>query len=108
MKFHSDVKTIIISFLVLLLFVLTSVFIISELNLTSPTLIITSRIFNGYRDLDSDISVEFSSMERNFRDRVRFNEVSVVYKGEKIAEFESLEVKIGLLQIVQYLFTGKN
>ena len=107
MKFHSDVKTIIISFLVLLLFVLTSVFIISELNLTSPTLIITSRIFNGYRDLDSDISVEFSSMERNLRDRVRFNEVSVGYKGEKIAEFESLEVKIGLLQIVQYLFTGK-
>ena len=84
MKFHSDVKTIIISFLVLLLFVLTSVFIISELNLTSPTLIITSRIFNGYRDLDSDISVEFSSMERNFRDRVRFNEVSAGYKGERI------------------------
>ena len=107
MKFHSDVKTVFISMLVLLLFVCSSIFIIAELNLTSPTLIVTKSIFQNISEKESVISLSFSSMERNFRDRVLVNDLSVSFRGEEIASFKSAEIRMGLFDLISYVLRGK-
>lgn len=106
MKFHSDLKTVIISMVVLLLFFFSSLFIIAELNLTSPTLIVTTKILDDFKDKDGDISIEFSSLERNFRDRVMVNDLSLRFKGHEVAILDSVEIKLGLLDLISYFIRG--
>ena len=46
-------------------------------------------------------------MERNFRDRVKVNDISVRYKEEEIAQIESVEIKMGLFDLFSFLIKGK-
>lgn len=103
MKYHNNMKTILISFFVVLLFLSVSVFLLVKLNLTSPTMIITSRLFESVRTADSDITLEFDSLERNFRDRIMVRNLRLYYKGENIAFFDTIEVKLGLFDALSYL-----
>ena len=107
MKFHSNLKTVLISIFVLLLFVFSSVFIISELNLTSPTLLITNNLFAYFTEKDSDFTFTFSSLERNLRDRVKVNDILIKYKHEDLASIDSMEIKMGLLDLLSYIIRGK-
>ncbi len=104
MRYHSNIKTILISILVALLFFTASFFILFTLNLTSPTLIVTNRILDSVSKVNSDISFKFDGMERNFRDRVMIRDFSLYYKGENIASFDKIEVKLGLFDVLSYLF----
>ena len=103
MKYHNNMKTIFITCFVVLLFLSVSVFLLVELNLTSPTMIITSRLFESFSSVDSDITLEFESLERNFRDRIMVSNLRLYYKGESIAFFETIEVKLGLFDALSYL-----
>ena len=107
MKFHSNLKTVLITLAVLLMFIFSSVFIITELDLTSPTLLVTNSLFQNYTEVDGDIALSFDSMERNFRDRVKVNNIKVKYKDNEIAQIESLEIKMGVFDLLSYLFRGK-
>lgn len=103
MKYHNNMKTILISFFVVLLFLSVSVFLLVKLNLTSPTMIITSRLFETFRSADSDITLEFDSLERNFRDRIMVRNLRLYYKGESFAFFDTIEVKLGLFDALSYI-----
>ncbi len=103
MRYHSNIKTISISILVALLFFTASFFILFTLNLTSPTLIVTNRILDSVSKVNSDVSFKFDGMERNFRDRVMIRDFSLYYKGENIASFDKIEVKLGLFDVLSYL-----
>ncbi len=103
MKYHNNMKTMLITFFVVLLFLSVSVFLLVTLNLTSPTMIITSRLFESFRSIDSDITLEFDSLERNFRDRIMVRNLSLYYKGESFAFFDTIEVKLGLFDALSYL-----
>lgn len=46
-------------------------------------------------------------MERNFRDRVMVNDISISYKDEEIAQIESVEIKMGLFDLFSFLIKGK-
>ena len=107
MKFHSNLKTVLITLAVLLMFIFSSVFIITELDLTSPTLLVTNSLFQNFTEVDGDIALSFDSMERNFRDRVKVNNIKVKYKDNEIAQIESLEIKMGVFDLLSYLFRGK-
>ena len=107
MKFHINLKTVLITLAVLLMFIFSSVFIITELDLTSPTLLVTNSLFQNYTEVDGDIALSFDSMERNFRDRVKVNNIKVKYKDNEIAQIESLEIKMGVFDLLSYLFRGK-
>ena len=107
MKFHSNLKTVLITLGVLLMFVFSSVFIITELDLTSPTLLVTNSLFQNLIEKDTDISFSFLSMERNFRDRVKVNDITVKYKEIEVAEIDSIEIKMGIFDLLSYLMRGK-
>ena len=62
MKFHSNLKTVLITLGVLLMFVFSSVFIITELDLTSPTLLVTNSLFQNLTEKDTDISFSMPDM----------------------------------------------
>ena len=102
MRYHSNTKTVLIVLLITFLFFLASFFLLYELNLTSPTLIVTDYLMNKVSSVDSDISFSFESMERNFRDRVMIHNLSVSYEGDEIAFFDTVEVKLGLFDIISY------
>ncbi len=104
MKFHNNIKTVLIVISVTVLFFVSSMLILFNLNLTSPTLIVTESILDSFSSADSDFSLSFDGMERNFRDRILINNLSLYYKGEKIAFFEKTEVKLGLFDIISYFF----
>ena len=107
MKFHSNLKTVLITLGVLLMFVFSSVFILTELDLTSPTLLVTNTLFQSLTEKDTDISFSFESMERNFRDRVKVNDITVKYKNIEVAEIDSIEIKMGIFDLLSYLMRGK-
>ena len=107
MKFHSNLKTVLITLGVLLMFVFSSVFIITELDLTSPTLLVTNSLFQNLTEKDTDISFSFLSMERNFRDRVKVNDITVKYKEIEVAEIDSIEIKMGIFDLLSYLMRSK-
>ena len=102
MRYHSNTKTVLIVLLITLLFFFASFFLLYELNLTSPTLIVTDYLMKKVSSVDSDISFSFENMERNFRDRVMIHNLSVSYKGDEIAFFDTVEVKLGLFDIISY------
>ncbi len=102
MKYHSNTKTVLIVLLITLLFFLSSFFLLFTLNLTSPTLIVTDYLMKKFSSVDSDISFSFESMERNFRDRVMIHNLTVSYKGGETAFFETVEVKLGLFDMISY------
>ena len=89
------------------MFVFSSVFIITELDLTSPTLLVTNSLFQNLTEKDTDISFSFLSMERNFRDRVKVNDITVKYKEIEVAEIDSIEIKMGIFDLLSYLMRGK-
>ncbi len=103
MKYHNNMKTILITCFVVLLFLSVSVFLLVALRLTSPTMIITDRLMKSISEVDSDFSLEFEGLERNFRDRVMLNNLSLYYKGEEFASFEKIEVKLGLFDAIAYI-----
>lgn len=102
MRYHSNIKTILIVLLVASLFFVSSIFLLVKLNLTSPTLIVTNRILSTLSEAESDITFSFKGMERNFRDRVMIRDFSLYYKGDIIAAFDTIEVKLGLFDIISY------
>ena len=102
MRYHTNTKTIIISILVAFLFFASSVFILLFLNLTSPTLLVTNKILSSISSTESDISFKFDSVERNFRDKVSVKNFALYYKGDEIAEFDTIEIKLGLFDIIKY------
>lgn len=102
MKYHANVKTVFISLLITLLFALFSVTLLFELNLTSPTLIVTEKILSNISNVDSSINIKFDSLERNFRDRVMVNNFSLSYSNNEILSFDKVEVKLGLFDIIKY------
>ena len=89
------------------MFVFSSVFIITELDLTSPTLLVTNTLFQSLTEKDTDISFSFESMERNFRDRVKVNGITVKVKDIEVAEINSIEIKMGIFDLLSYLMRGK-
>ena len=46
-------------------------------------------------------------MERNFRDRVKVNDITVKYKEIEVAEIDSIEIKMGIFDLLSYLMRGK-
>ena len=106
MKYHSTLSTIVISISIALLFFIVSVFILASLNMTSPTLMLTNKIFEKWESVDSDISISFSSIERNLRDRVFINGIDIKYKGEEFLYFDTLELKRGLFSMIAYILSG--
>lgn len=107
MKFHCNFKTVLISLLIIIIFFFSSIFLLFEFNLTSPTLLFTDNLISSLSSSSSDFSISFSSLERNFSSRVMVNELSLSYKGEKIANFDTVEVKLGIFDILSLLI-GKN
>ena len=89
------------------MFVFSSVFIITELDLTSPTLLVTNTLFQSLTEKDTDISFSFESMERNFRDRVKVNGITVKVKDIEVAEINSIEIKMGIFDLLSDLMRGK-
>lgn len=106
MKYHSTASTIVISISIALMFILVSIFILTSLNMTSPTLMLTNKLFESWEELDSNISIEFTSIERNLRDRVYINGISIKYYDSEIAYFEDIEIKRGLFSLLRYALTG--
>ncbi len=104
MKFHNNLKTVLIVISITVLFFISSMLILFNLNLTSPTLIVTESILDSFSSADSDFSLSFSGMERNFRDRILIKNLSLFYLDEEIAFFEKTEVKLGLFDIISYFF----
>lgn len=102
MKYHANAKTVFISLLITLLFALFSVTLLFELNLTSPTLIVTEKILSNISNVDSSINIKFDSLERNFSDRVMVNNFSLSYSNNEILSFDKVEVKLGLFDIIKY------
>ena len=103
MKYHNNLKTIFITFFVVLMFLSVSVFLLVRLNLTSPTMIITDTLMKRISEADSDFSLEVENVERNFRDRVMLNNLSLYYRGEEFASFSTVEVKLGIFDAISYL-----
>ncbi len=103
MKYHNNMKTMLITFFVVLLFLSVSVFLLVKLNLTSPTMIITSKLFESFSEIDSEITLEFEGLERNFRDRIMIRNLTLFYKGDEFASFDTIEVKLGLFDALSYL-----
>ena len=106
MKYHSTPLTILISIIVVLLFVGVSFFILTQLNLTSPTLIATNIIFEELSALDSDIGLSFSSIERNLRDGINIHNLELRYKGEEVLSFENISLDKGIFSLITYVLTG--
>lgn len=102
MSYHSNTKTVLIVLLITILFFLASFLLLFKLNLTSPTLIVTDYLMNRFSSADSDLSFSFENMERNFRDRVMIRNLTVCYRGEEIAFFDTVEVKLGLFDMISY------
>lgn len=107
MKFHCNFKTVLISLLIIIIFFFSSIFLLFEFNLTSPTLLLTDNLISSLSSSSSDFSISFASLERNFSSRVMVNDLSLSYKGESIASFDTVEVKLGLFDIISLLI-GKN
>ncbi len=103
MKYHNNMKTILITCFVVLLFFSVSVFLLVALHLTSPTMIITDQLMKSISEVDSDFSLEFEGLERNFRDRVMLNNLRLYYKDEEFASFDKIEVKLGLFDAIAYI-----
>lgn len=103
MKFHSTVSTIIISISVALMFALVGFFIITNLNMTSPTLIAANELLNAVENIDSDVEISFSSMDRNFREGVFINEFEVRYKGDELFKADKVAIKKSLFSLIKYL-----
>ena len=106
MKYHSTPLTILISIIVVLLFVGVSFFILTQLNLTSPTLIATNILFEELGALDSDIGLSFSSIERNLRDGINIHDLELRYKGENLLSFENISLDKGIFSLISYGLTG--
>lgn len=106
MKYHSTLSTVVISISIALLFLFVSGFILVSLNLTSPTLMLTNKLFDSWENANSDISIEFSSIERNLRDRVFINGLSISYKDEEMLYFDKLQLKRGLFSMIGYILSG--
>lgn len=106
MKFHATPSTLLISIFIALVFVSVSVFIVSELNILSPTLIATNYLLDEIALIDSDINISFSSIERNLRDRFLIHNLLVRYKGKELLYFETITIKKGLFGVIQYALTG--
>jgi len=106
MKYHTTTSTIVISLLIVLMFIFVSCFIISSLNLTSPTLMLTNKLFDTWKASDSNINIEFSSIERNLRDRVFVNDLVIEYKDKELVSFEKVEIQRGLFSFLGYLVSG--
>ena len=106
MKYHSTASTIIISILITLMFLFVSVFILSSLNLTSPTLMLANKLFDSWESVDSNVSVSFDSIERNLRDRVYINGLSIKYNDHEILRFDNVKLEKGLFSMLGYIFTG--
>ena len=81
MKYHASFSTIIISLIVLLVFAAAAVFTVSNLSMTSPTLIITEKLLEEIAAADSDLSLSFGSIDRSFRDGITIRDIEVSYKG---------------------------
>lgn len=107
MKFHCNFKTVLISLLIIIIFFLSSIFLLFEFNLTSPTLLFTDKLISSLSSTNEDFSLSFSSLERNFSSRVMVNDLSLSYRGENIADFDTVEVKLGIFDIISLLI-GKN
>lgn len=107
MKFHCNFKTVLISLLIIIIFFFSSVFLLFEFNLTSPTLLFTDNLISSLSSSSGDFSFSFASLERNFSSRVMVNDLSLSYKGENIANFDTVEVKLGIFDILALLI-GKN
>lgn len=106
MKYHTTLSTVVISISIALLFFLVSIFILASLNMTSPTLILTNRIFDSWQNANSDIAISFSSIERNLRDRVYVNGLTLKYKDQEVLYFDKLILERGLFSFAGYLISG--
>ena len=106
MKYHSTPSTILISIFVVLLFVGVSFFILSELNLTSPTLLVTNILFDELESIESDVGISFSSIERNLRDGINIHDIRITYKDHDLLYFENLSINRGLFYLSSYILTG--
>ena len=103
MKYHASFSTIIISLIVLLVFAAAAVFTVSNLSMTSPTLIITEMLLEEIAAADSDLSLSFGSIDRSFRDGITIRDIEVSYKDEDIASFQTLRIHMGLFSLIKYL-----
>ncbi len=103
MKFHSTISTIVISISVALMFALVGFFIITNLNMTSPTLIAANELLSMVENMDSDVEISFSSMDRNFREGVFINELEIKYKNNELFKADKVTVKKSLFALIKYL-----
>lgn len=103
MKFHSTISTIVISICVALMFALVGFFIITNLNMTSPTLIAANELLSMVENIDSNIEISFSSMDRNFREGVFINEFEVRYKNNELFKADKVSIKKSLFALIKYL-----
>ncbi len=108
MKYHSDFTTAIITIGILLVFALVSVFIISSLDMTSPTLLITQRLFTTLNEANSDIGVSFKNVSRNLQHQIVINELSLTYRGKDFLSFDRITVGTGLFQFLGYFVAKDN
>lgn len=108
MKYHATPTTILISILVVLLFVGVSFFILTQLNLTSPTLITTNYLFEEFANIDSDIGFSFTSIERNLRDGISINDIELTYRGDRLLYFEKVSLNRGIFSLISYVLSGQD
>lgn len=103
MKYHATISTILISVSVAIMFALVGFFIIISLNMTSPTLIAANRLLENIENIDSDIELSFSHMDRNFKEGVFINDLSIKYKGEDLFKADKVTLKKSLFELIAYL-----
>ena len=107
MKYHTTISTIIISVAVALMFASVGLFIITNLNMTSPTIIAANRLLKEIESVDSRLSVSFESMDRNFRDGVFINGFRIEYEKNEILYVRKLSINKGLFSLIRY-FVSRN
>ena len=108
MKYHTTISTIIISVAVALLFASVGFFIIINLNMTSPTLIAANKLLDEIESIDSNYSVSFESMDRNFRDGVFINGFRLEYDQQEILYVNKVSLNKGLFSLIRYLISRKD
>lgn len=107
MRYHTRLSTLLISVIVVLIFAFVSISVIVALSQTSPTLLIANFIFSSLKTRNSDLSISFSSIERNLRDRIYVNDFQIAYKGEMLLSLEKITINRGLFSLLAYFFNHR-
>ena len=103
MKYHSPIRIVILSLIIVLTFSFISLSSIFLFSAKSATELIVSSAFERLAEGD-DISISFSSLDRNIRGNITLNDVDLAVRGESILNIERVRLSTSFFSLIRSFF----